>query len=77
MRRLVSVVRPGRPVVPDARAVKARRLGFFGVLAAVRRTGGEEGSPWRERLAFYALVFGLLAVFGPVAVWRLWEVYVR
>ena len=66
MRRLVSVVRPGSPAVVDARAVKARRLGFFGVLAAVRRTGGEEGSPWRERLGFYALMVGLLVVFGPL-----------
>ena len=66
MRRLVSAVRPGSPAVVDARAVKARRLGFFGVLAAVRRTGGEEGSSWRERLTFYALMAGLLVVFGPL-----------
>ncbi|MEU7170389.1 hypothetical protein ABZ949_02710 [Micromonospora tulbaghiae] len=58
--------RLGRPVPVDARAVKARRLGFFGVLSAVRRDGSEEGSPWRERLTFYALMAGLLVTFGPL-----------
>ncbi|MFJ1539362.1 hypothetical protein ACIODS_12535 [Micromonospora chalcea] len=57
----------GRPApVVDARAVKARRLGVFGVLSAVCRDGSEEGSPWRERLTFYALMAGLLAAFGPL-----------